>query len=305
MRAYVYSDDELLRALPMSLEQIERARVNLPDSFDNCGWPDGADIFWIPVDLGHIEAYHSGAQAVAQCLPRLQHWRGNEARHVGYFCSDGADPTGLPCIMFRQSFWKNNHDANVVAWPYAVEDFGALVTSDFSTLQHDVCFVGQKTSHPCRVESFDSVYATHALDSYLNDSAMHWGSIEHTEIGKGRKRIFTEAMRDSALVLAARGGGLSCYRFFEAMSAGRVAVLIADDVVLPHADLIAWDDCIIHIPQCRARQTGQFLLEFLRRISDDELAWMGQAARSAWVKYLAPAAWPTMMKKCVGEILAK
>jgi hypothetical protein len=303
MKAYVYFDSDLLHALPMSIEQIERARVKLPSTFEAVDDPRQADIFWLPVDLGHVEAYHGGARAVAQYLPRLPYWKGNERRHVAYFCSDGAEPTGLPCIMFRQSFHKDRADENVIAWPYAVDDFGYLATDDFSTLPYDVSFVGSRVSHKCRIESYDSVSKTPDLISFLDDSKMHWGSIEHTEVGKKRKQLFIESMRVSALVLAARGGGLSCYRFFEAMSAGRVPVLLADDWQLPHADMIDWGKCIIQIPECRAKDTGRILLEYLRRISDEELAEMGRECRLAWTQYLAPAAWPKMMERCVKEKL--
>jgi hypothetical protein len=283
----------------MSIEQIERARVKLPSTFEQTNYPHMADIFWIPVDLGHIEAYHGGAKAVAQSVSRLPHWKGNERKHVAYFCSDGAEPTGLPCIMFRQSFYPKDADENAVAWPYAVEDFGDLVTHDFASLKYDVSFVGSKASHKCRIESFDSVERMTFLTSFMSDSQAHWGSIEHTKIGEIRKQMFVKSMAESALVLAARGGGLSCYRFFEAMSAGRVPVLFADDWVLPHADMIEWEKCIIQIPECRARETGSILLEFLRRISDDELAEMGAACRAAWVKYLEPGVWDKMMERCV------
>jgi len=306
LKAYVYSDKEIAIVSGFTQAQIDKARVKCPFDSPHGNSPEAAataDVFWIPIDLGHWEAYHGGARSIAAGLPKLSHWAGRERRHVAYFCSDGAEPTGLPCIMFRQSFNRQRQDENAVAWPYAVEDFGYLYTDDFSTLPYDVSFVGSKASHKCRTESFDSVARTPELKSFLDDSKMHWGSIEHTTIGDLRKQLFIDSMQDSALVLAARGGGLSCYRFFEAMSAGRVPVLLADDWVLPNSDLIEWENIIIQIPECRARETGSILLEFLRRISDEELAWMGKCCRTAWREYLAPAQWPKMMERCVKERL--
>ena len=110
-------------------------------------------------------------------------------------------------------------------------------------------------------------------------------------------------MRNSALVLAARGGGLSCYRFFEAMSAGRVAVLFADDWELPHQNLIDWGRCIVQIPESEARNAGKILMRFLDEHNDARLSEMGRAARLAWQSYLAPAKWPMMMERCVREKL--
>ncbi len=127
IRAFVYPDSDLIRATPLSPPQIDKARVELPSTFKATDRPQDAGIFWVPVDLGHIEAYHGGARAVAESVRRLPFWKGNERRHVAYFCSDGPEPTGLECIMFRQSFYKDRADENVVAWPYAVEDLTITV----------------------------------------------------------------------------------------------------------------------------------------------------------------------------------
>lgn len=303
LTAYCYSDQELMRVLRFTPEQLERARVKLPKTFDRTYSPNKADCYWIAIDLGHAEAYHGGALEIHMRLPMLDHWRGNEARHVAYFCSDGANPVGLPLIMFRQSFFKNRRDPNVVAWPYAVEDFGNLVTGDFSELPYDVSFVGSRVSHKSRIESFDSVQATPGLRSFLDDSKLHWGSVEHTEVGKRRKALFVKSLAESRLVLAARGGGLSSYRFFEAMSAGRVPVLFADDWELPRADVIDWDRCIIQIPESEAGNAGPILLDYISHTTDDELAAMGCRCRQAWCAYLNPVVWPEQMERCVDNAL--
>lgn len=303
MKAYCYSNSEIERVLRFTPEQRGRAYVELPDTFTPVYNPSEADCYWISSDLGHVEAYHGGALEIYMRLPMLAHWRGNEARHVAYFCSDGAEPVGLPLIMFRQSFFKNRRDPNVVAWPYAVEDFGDLVTGDFSELPYDVSFVGSRVSSTSRIASFDSVQSTPWLRSFLDDSKLHWGSVEHTEVGRRRKALFVRSMAESKLVLAARGGGLSCYRFFEAMSAGRVPVLLADDWELPHANLIDWPSCIIQIPERDASKAGPILLDYLSRTSDDELAEMGCRCRQAWCAYLNPVVWPEQMERCVRERL--
>ena len=297
LKSYVYHDSDLLRATPFSIEQIERSRVKLPTSFKHTDDPNEADFFWIPIDLGHWEAYHGGVKNIRSGLPRLPYWNGNEARHVAYFCSDGADPVGLPLIMFRQSFYKDNKDVNAVAWPYAVEDFGDLVTDDFGKLPYDVSFVGSRVSSKSRIESFDSVAREPRLRSFLDDSKLHWGKVEYTPVGEFRKELFKQSLAESKMVLCARGGGLSCYRFFEAMSAGRVPVLFADDWELPHSHVIDWDKCIIQIEERDAKDTGKILLSGLRgNNSDKELSWMGRYARHVWEKYLAPATWPDVME---------
>lgn len=303
MKAYIYPDSEIIRAFGFTPEQLERARVRIAPPFEPTENAGEADFFWVGVDIGHVEAYHGGANEVARGMMRLLWWIGNANRHVFYFCSDGPEPIGLPAIMFRQSFYKNRRDKNTIAWPYAVEDFGNLVTGDFDSLPYDVSFVGSKMSHKSRIESFDSMKDTPELRSFLDDSKMHWGSIEHTEVGRQRKALFVESLAKSKLVLAARGGGLSCYRFFEAMSAGRIPVLLADDWELPHRNFVNWDQCIIQIPEKDAKNAGPILCDYLSKMSNRQLAAMGQYARLVWCNYLAPDVWPEMMAWWIERLL--
>lgn len=303
MRAYTYTDAELMKVSGFSPDQIQRAHVRIAPQFEPTQNATEADFFWCPIDLGHWEAYHGGVKAIRQNVPLLPYWQGNEQRHVFYFCSDGPDPVGIPSIMFRQSFYKQRRDANVIAWPYAVDDFEALSGADFDALPYDVSFVGSRVSHKCRIESFDSVAATPEIKSFLDDSKLHWGKIENTAIGKARRQMFIDSMANSRMVLAARGGGLSCYRFFEAMSAGRVPILLADDWELPHSDLIHWDWAIVHIPESDARLVGLFLKSYIKQKSPHELAEMGEYARGMWQSYLAPMIWPEMMTWCIERAL--
>jgi len=303
MKAFVYSESEIMRVSGFTPDQIERARVRIIPQFEPTSNVDEADFFWFPIDLGHWEAYHGGVRAIWQGAQKLAHWQGNEARHVFYFCSDGADPVDIPSIMFRQSFYTLTKDVNAVAWPYAVDDFGDLVTGDFDSLPYDVSFVGSRVSHKCRMESFDSMKDTPIIKTYLYDSKLHWGKIENTPVGMQWRVLFIESLGGSKMVLAPRGGGLSSYRFFEAMSAGRVPILIADDWELPCKDLIEWDKCMIQIPESEARRAGPFLIKRLKGVGNRDLAEMGLSAYAAWRSYLSPDVWPEMMTWRIERLL--
>lgn len=303
MKAFVYSDSEIMRAFGFTNGQVQKARVRIAPQFELTHNPAEADYFWCPADIGHVEAYYGGVNAIREGVQKLAHWQGNEARHVFYFCSDGADPVGIPSIMFRQSFYVLTKDVSAVAWPYAVDDFGDLVTGNFDSLPYDVSFVGSRMSHKCRAESFDSVRTTPEIKSFLDDSRLHWGQVENTPVGRHRREVFIKSLAESKMVLAARGGGLSSYRFFEAMSAGRVPILLADDWELPCKDLIEWDKCIVQIPESEARRAGPFLVDYLGRISNRKLAEMGMYAYAVWHSYLAPDVWPEMMTWNIERLL--
>jgi hypothetical protein len=303
IKAFVYPDHEIARAFGFTPEQLERARVRIAPEFEPTTDAGAADFFWCAFDLGHVEAYLGGVSAIKRGVERLSHWQGNEGRHIFYFCSDGAEPVGIPSIMFRQSFYKTRRDDWAIAWPYAVEDFSQLCAVDFDSLPYDVSFVGSRVSHRCRIESFDSVKNTPGIKSFLDDSGLHWGKIENTALGAKRRQIFVDSLANSRMVLAARGGGLSCYRFFEAMSAGRVPILLADDWELPHPDLIHWDWAIVQIPEKSATIAGLILRDFLSKTDSRKLQEMGAYARGVWQSYLAPEVWPEMMTWYIERLL--
>lgn len=81
-----------------------------------------------------------------------------------------------------------------------------------------------------------------------------WMVDDADKIGRLVESDYLWQMRHWDFALCPRGGGLSSYRFFEAIHAGCVPVLFADDVALPYPDL-PWGELICRIPE---KDAGNF-----------------------------------------------
>ena len=62
---------------------------------------------------------------------------------------------------------------------------------------------------------------------------------------------FEDGMRRAHFALAPRGDAHFTFRFFEAMAAGLIPVVLSDSWALPFAELIDWSDVAILVPEAR------------------------------------------------------
>jgi hypothetical protein len=88
-------------------------------------------------------------------------------------------------------------------------------------------------------------------------------------------RDFAEVMRNSRFILCPRGAGVSTFRLFETMKAGRVPVIVSDDWVAPEGP--AWPSFSITVSE-REVATVPEVLEARER----DAAAMGRIARQQW-----------------------
>ncbi len=100
---------------------------------------------------------------------------------------------------------------------------------------------------------------------------------------KARREYYTN-MRNSSFTLCMRGGGNFSYRFYEALSFGRVPILVDTDMELPNERAIAWDDHIIRITY---RDFMRMDKEGLQRLQTN---WQFSPIenRQLWEKYFSP-----------------
>lgn len=265
-----------------------------------------ADAFLVLVELGDVERRHP--QRVGGVLPtlaKLPTWRKHERRHVLWMHSDEDAPIGTEAIVFRQSVDKRRRDPNTVPWPPAVDDFGWLAGMDYEQLPYHVCFVGlHHDPKGVRQRCLDSLRACPGLNCYLDTVGRHWGRYEGTPEGDRRRQIFVDALGRSRLVLAPRGAGQHSYRLFEAMSAGRVPVVLADDYMLPMSEFVDWDTCIFRVAEAKAASVAEEVLAINERCRPQPcMEEMARRARQAWADWLAPARWDDMVLRYLEEML--
>ena len=89
---------------------------------------------------------------------------------------------------------------------------------------------------------------------------------------------FGSLLLRSRFALVPRGNGLHSHRLVEAMSAGAIPVILADDYVLPFADLIDWPSCSFRF----AEENVPAVVPFLRTVRPERVAKMRRAAMHAY-----------------------
>jgi len=110
------------------------------------------------------------------------------------------------------------------------------------------------------------------------------------------ENLFITSTECADYVLCIRGSGNYSGRFYMALNAGRIPVVIDTDVVIPYEDRLA----IIKIPVEATAHIGEIILEHFHRTSDAELRAMKRQNRWAYHQFLAPEKFLTrFISQCV------
>lgn len=154
--------------------------------------------------------------------------------------------------------------------------------------------------HKLRV-GIEKRYLASFAGNYIND-AVRWNTWDALKDRGGIRfaeglniRDYTLLMQESYIVLAPRGVGVQSFRFYEAMQAGAVPLLISDVDSRPFKKWIDWDACSLY------RETHEGLYEFMTSIPLQELADMGKEAQRIWYEQLQYGKWCEYVIRELGE----
>lgn len=100
------------------------------------------------------------------------------------------------------------------------------------------------------------------------------------------RREYVENMHESDFVLAPKGDGNFSVRFYEAISMGRIPIVIDTDMVFPLEEFINYDDFILHVPYKDIDRLADIVADFYANISEEKFIAMQKAARTAYEQYL-------------------
>ncbi len=287
MKQYIYSPREAgLEAWPSGELRLEGIEVT--------GNPEEADVFVCP---GNLSLFQDEGR-----LDVLPFMATHEERHVFMDVSDNFT-TALrrKCMFIRCDVrsWMLKDDPNSIAFAWPVEDFAECVELPDGGFRFDVSFQGW-LSTPARTGSSAACIGNPELQSDIATYPDFCGYIYYQPEGIRRRAEFRRSMRESRVALCPESiPGVLPYRFFEAMSAGRIPLLVGSDYVLPFADEIPYDDFIIRCPAESAPIADQVALEFIRAHSDTAIIDKGLEARHYWRKYLNREDWPRTMAEAV------
>ncbi|GAB7025859.1 tetratricopeptide repeat protein [Geotalea toluenoxydans] len=253
------------------------------DSYDEVDSPADADFIVFPERIDEL-LENFGGEGTARFLHQLPHFATHEEKHVFLTVHDNSDPLGIKSVIFRTSASALNADPCTYVFPYRTEDFSSYLHYDLARMDYHTCFIGFTGSSPIRSLLMDSMMREKRLVSYLDTSERFYGHSPEDELPRRRAR-FLEYMARSLTVLCPRGTGENTFRFFEAMSMGRIPVLVGDGCILPFASHIDYDAFIMRIPEREIYRAGQLLYEWISRQSETELLGRCHRARQVWEKY--------------------
>ena len=100
------------------------------------------------------------------------------------------------------------------------------------------------------------------------------------------RREYIDNILNSDFVLAVKGDGNFSLRFYEALSLGRIPLLVDTDCVLPLEDKINYNDFAVFIPWRDIDKIDVILREFYDKLSPDKFLEMQRKAREAFKNYL-------------------
>jgi hypothetical protein len=272
MKQYIYRPEEANRN--------EWPSGTLRLNFDVTADPGKADVFVYP---GALHEVSNPAD-----LDRLPYMAGNESKHVFYHCGDHEVLYGKPCRFIRSNTrtWYFAQDPNTISWPWPVEQYAECMEVPTDGFKYDLSFHGWNWSD-VRKQSVASCLEQKELLFDVATYSDFTGYIYDKPEGIRRRKEFRRSMRESVLALCPESiPGVFPYRFFEAMSAARVPVLVGSDYVLPFRDEIPYELFTLFIPRDNATQTGERITDLLSRKSYSELIDMGQLARQMWAQWL-------------------
>jgi hypothetical protein len=134
-------------------------------------------------------------------------------------------------------------------------------------------FLGRTSTHPIRklLRLLDGI-GSPCLD--VEEAPRRLSSYHYS-------KSYFQLIRRSKFVLCPRGFGISSIRIFEAMSCGRVPVIISDQWIPPPE--ISWKDFCVFVPQ-----KDVFLIPELLRDLTDRAPEMGQLAQQVFIQHYAP-----------------
>lgn len=101
------------------------------------------------------------------------------------------------------------------------------------------------------------------------------------------RREYVENMSGSDFVLCIRGDGNYSLRFYEALSLGRVPILLDTDVRLPLETVIDYRSFILPVGLRDLHRIGERVADFWSSLTEQQWLIMQVAARSAFEKYLS------------------
>lgn len=273
---------------------------------DNCGWwNDG-----VFTKLFLTQPIHQRVDTIKECdyvvIP-FKYQKDDKRIHqicadaydklvFAFFCDDSAEQfqTPLNMILFRTSLHKSTRNAFERAMPVLIPDHkpGTLELTD-RVENTTITYCGHLMhNRDTQLHHLKRIYTDHCIVSRAGFWAPGMNKLQ------ARKEYYDNLAR-GGITFCSRGGGNFSYRFYEALSFGRIPLLIDTDCELPFekSKLINWDDHIIRIAEEEFLKMDRHT--FINYILDKCYSLSPKANRELWETMLSPEGYYKNFKRDV------
>lgn len=233
-------------------------------------------------------------------------------RLASFDCSDfdfqtdqHADGMFIRCNL---KSWHKRRMPKSIAWPWPVGDFKDIIDPPADGFKYDVSghmwLSSNVRHHAC--ESVGFYAARGVIKADLVTRKEFYGYIERDEPERAKLLMaaFKKSMQESRVALCPRSiAEVFPYRFYEAMSAGRVPVLICDDHQFPFREEIPYEEFCILLPEVECGNAGLRVAQEIQNLGTERLISMGLRARVMWEKWLNRDKWTELFTYAIEKAL--
>ena len=162
-----------------------------------------------------------------------------------FLISDATTVFKIPknVILFRTSIYKSKISKNEFLLPYIWECFEKPETPLAKTAKPKVGFCGNINKNlGKRLTTIKALEQNPNIETDFILRETFWGGNPHDE---KLKNEYIDNLINSHFTICNRGRGNFAIRFYQALSLGRIPVLIDSDMVFPFEENINWDEVVI------------------------------------------------------------
>lgn len=134
-----------------------------------------------------------------------------------------------------------------------------------------------------RKRVIEALRKSHAVETNFIIRKFYSGHRKTIKMPPEQARVeYIENLRNCDLALVVKGAGNFSFRFYEALSAGRVPLFVDTDCVLPLGNIIDYTKFVLFVDYKDIDRMGEIVSEFYGKISDEEFFVMQKTAREAF-----------------------
>jgi hypothetical protein len=116
------------------------------------------------------------------------------------------------------------------------------------------------------------------------------GAVDDEAVRKRTRQEFVDNIIDCDYGLCLRGKGNYSFRFYEALSAGRMVLFVNTDCRLPFDDRIKWRDLLVWVEESKLDEAGLAVAQAHAGMSSSALEERQRELRRLWEQWLEPSA---------------